>query len=287
MQKQPSYKQINHPVQLPSPGDMFGSQYCQPDSDIEFLHIHDHMEIGYCHRGQGIFIIENEVLRYRQGDVIIIPPGTPHLAQSTLGTSSDWTFCYLSLDAMLAPLMPLPPALLSAAAPWRLLRGNTHQGISQLTALLCHSVLSAHETRPLTLQGLVLALFSMLSTPDARNARDPAGHQNLSQIAPAINYLGTHFTQALCTETLAHICFLSPGHFRRLFKKKMGIRPREYIFKLRIEMAKDLLLLNEDPITRIAEAVGFTTLSSFNRQFNTLTGTSPSTWRHQHSAMPN
>lgn len=281
MQKKPLYEKIEHPIMLPKPGDILGSVYCQPDSDIHFLHVHDLMEIGYCHQGQGIFIIENEVLRYTQGDVIIIPPRLPHLAQSTLGTTSEWTFSYLDIEEVLALGPVLPDTVLVSTRRWHFLHRPTHEPLSQITRLLSDAVVGKSDNRTLILQGLVLTLFSMLASKQYLEGTPITPPNNLGPIAPAINYLSTHFTQPFSTEHMADICHLSPGHFRRLFKQKMGVSPRNYIFKLRIEMAKGLLSLNQMPVTRIAESVGFTSLSSFNRQFSAIAGANPRGWRNE------
>ena len=63
----------------------------------------------------------------------------------------------------------------------------------------------------------------------------------------------------------------------------MRIRPLDYINHLRIRIACQAIYKNEKPINEIASDVGFTTLSSFNRNFQALLHRSPSEWRKQHT----
>ena len=62
----------------------------------------------------------------------------------------------------------------------------------------------------------------------------------------------------------------------------MGCSPLEYIHRLRINRACDLLLSTTDSILSISLAVGFDSVSSFNRQFIQATGLPPSKWRCKH-----
>jgi AraC-like DNA-binding protein len=55
----------------------------------------------------------------------------------------------------------------------------------------------------------------------------------------------------------------------------------EYLARVRVEVAKEMLL---EPHTRINEAAfraGFQSLSQFNRAFRRITGEAPSTYRHR------
>ena len=72
-----------------------GYLYFQQDKEIEELHQHNGLEIGYCYSGSGIFVIENKVFTFSKGCVSIINDAEMHLAQSTPGTQSPWRFIIL------------------------------------------------------------------------------------------------------------------------------------------------------------------------------------------------
>ena len=59
----------------------------------------------------------------------------------------------------------------------------------------------------------------------------------------------------------------------------MHISPLDYLNHLRIRIACQAVYQNHTPINEIAQDVGFSTLSSFNRNFHALLGCSPSEWR--------
>lgn len=77
----------------------------------------------------------------------------------------------------------------------------------------------------------------------------------------------------------AETCSLSKGYFCRAFHEFTGLRFVEYIHAVRIEKVCELLL---DPSVSVADAafaVGFNSLSQFNRVFRKLKGTTPRQWR--------
>ena len=77
---------------------------------------------------------------------------------------------------------------------------------------------------------------------------------------------------------------MSQSHFRRVFTQIMGCGPLEYLNQTRIEHACSMLKLSRDSILTVSEKSGFTSLSSFNRHFLAMTGTTPTDWRKRMSA---
>lgn len=87
------------------------------------------------------------------------------------------------------------------------------------------------------------------------------------------------FREELSLGEVAHRVNVSAGHFSTLFKKATGLNFVEYVARLRVEKAKNLL---QNPIPRISEVaydVGFQSLSQFNRTFRRIVGASPRAWR--------
>lgn len=78
---------------------------------------------------------------------------------------------------------------------------------------------------------------------------------------------------------LARRCGLGSSQFRRVFAAQCGRSPRDYLLERRIAVAAGLLATGERAIADIAQAVGFASLSSFNRQFLRRRGCSPRAWR--------
>ncbi|MFZ5496538.1 MAG: PocR ligand-binding domain-containing protein [Verrucomicrobiota bacterium] len=87
------------------------------------------------------------------------------------------------------------------------------------------------------------------------------------------------FREELSLGEVAHQVNVSAGHFSTLFKKATGLNFVEYVARLRVEKAKNLL---QNPALRISEVaydVGFQSLSQFNRTFRRVAGAPPRVWR--------
>ena len=72
----------------------------------------------------------------------------------------------------------------------------------------------------------------------------------------------------------------SPSAFSRSFRRHTGMALVQYVNRLRINLACQLLMSEpEMPITEICFAAGYNNISNFNRQFLTQKGMSPSRFR--------
>lgn len=78
---------------------------------------------------------------------------------------------------------------------------------------------------------------------------------------------------------IAEALHVSAGYFSRMFRKQMGITCIEYITKLRIEKAKDLLAHTDLKHESIAQAVGYSNVYYFSVQFKKQTGETPGQYR--------
>lgn len=108
--------------------------------------------------------------------------------------------------------------------------------------------------------------------------------RQLRRLRNILRYINDHLREKIPLEQLAHMIFLNPDYFSRLFTKIIGVRPVEYINRKRIEKAQLLLLTTQDSQEKIAWDVGFSDLSYFCRQFKKYTNMSPGRYRrHQFS----
>jgi AraC-like DNA-binding protein len=65
----------------------------------------------------------------------------------------------------------------------------------------------------------------------------------------------------------------------RDFIKLIGMSPRRYLTRLRMEAAVELLERSNDPILKVADACGYSDQSAFTRRFRAAVGMSPSEYR--------
>lgn len=92
-------------------------------------------------------------------------------------------------------------------------------------------------------------------------------------------YIAGHCADPLNLGETARAMHVSTFYFCKLFKKATGLTFTNYIGRVRIEKAKNLLLNPHLRISEIAYTVGFQSLTHFNRVFRAITGEAPTVFR--------
>lgn len=98
-------------------------------------------------------------------------------------------------------------------------------------------------------------------------------------ITRAKQFIEEHHKEDLSLGTVAKAVNTSTFYFCKMFKKSTGINFTDYLSRIRIEKAKNLLLNPNLRISEIAYEVGFQSLTHFNRIFKKLAGQSPTLYR--------
>ena len=81
-------------------------------------------------------------------------------------------------------------------------------------------------------------------------------------------------------ENIAKKIGVSESHFCRVFKEYTGFRPFEYMNRLKLHKAKELLKSTDMSVKEVSEAVGFASHSYFSKLFKYYIGVTPSEYRH-------
>jgi AraC-like DNA-binding protein/ligand-binding sensor protein len=124
----------------------------------------------------------------------------------------------------------------------------------------------------LTIFAQHLALVSNQLLVARANAEPPA-------ITRAKQFIHEHQADEISLGDVAHAVNTSTFYFCKLFKKATGLNFTDYLSRVRIEKAKNLLLNPNLRVSEIAFAAGFQSLTHFNRVFRRITGESPTAYR--------
>lgn len=98
-------------------------------------------------------------------------------------------------------------------------------------------------------------------------------------VSNACRYLEDHHDEPLDLARVAAACSVSPDHLSHRFADETGERLGRYLAAIRVGHALKLLKESSLPITEVCFAVGFQSVSQFNRCFRRLQGTSPAEFR--------
>ncbi|MEW6305066.1 MAG: helix-turn-helix domain-containing protein [Verrucomicrobiota bacterium] len=98
-------------------------------------------------------------------------------------------------------------------------------------------------------------------------------------ITRAKQFIHDHQAEELSLGRVAKAVNTSSFYFCKMFKKATGLNFTDYVSRVRIEKAKNLLLNPNLRISEIAYEVGFQSLTHFNRVFKRIVGQSPTEYR--------
>jgi AraC-like DNA-binding protein len=99
------------------------------------------------------------------------------------------------------------------------------------------------------------------------------------EIWKARKFIEEHSNEELSLKRVARAVNISGNYLSEKFKEVTGVNFVEYVARVRFEKACDLLENADRRISEIAFAVGFQSLSQFNRVFKKLTRKSPTHFR--------
>ncbi|MCD8349952.1 MAG: AraC family transcriptional regulator [Planctomycetaceae bacterium] len=111
-----------------------------------------------------------------------------------------------------------------------------------------------------------------------------------NQVAQAISWVRQHFREAFQVEDLAERVHMAPSTFPRHFKEITSLSPLQFQKRLRLHEAQRLMLGDDLDISNACDAVGYESLTQFNREYKRLFGEPPrrniTRWQSDHLHMP-
>ncbi len=103
--------------------------------------------------------------------------------------------------------------------------------------------------------------------------------REVQKILPILSYINQNYRENLSLESVSGKLGFDQSYFCRIFKNATGATFTEYLNFVRICKAEKLLVRTKDSIFEISEAVGFSSVSYFNRIFKKYVNFSPRTYR--------
>jgi AraC-like DNA-binding protein len=95
------------------------------------------------------------------------------------------------------------------------------------------------------------------------------------------DYLAANLDRPVRLGDAAREAFLSPYHYHRLFAQTFSETPLEFLTRVRMDRAKQMLAREEAPVTEVCMAVGYESLGSFSTRFRRAVGYSPSEFQRE------
>ena len=220
-------------------------------------------DVTFVLRGRARYEINGEQIDVGAGDLLYVPTGSRRFATtSARDPMSCFSINFWLTDRDGAPHeLDLPPVLRLG------LRADVVELFRELWFAWTHKQ-HGYATR---VNGIMLLLLDKALEAAARPASAPD-----PRITDATRHVVEHFREPLDIAGLAGRYGLSPVYFADLFRRQNGVSPRQYLTRVRIQHAQELLGTGEYTVGEVAERCGYPDVLYFRRHFREVTGLRPS-----------
>lgn len=254
--------------------------------DVDYLHFHNYLEIGFCYYGEGTMTYGEEIYPFHGREFTIIPKNFPHTTDSAPGDISYWEYLFIDVDKFCQEITD------NAVRAERIMKRINSRAlflreedqpvmakkIQGIMEIMRHTEEFYMEEAKGVLASLLVEIARMNVNPEEESVETEEG-KITNLISRTLDYIADNYMEDIRIEVLAKNCHLSETHFRRVFARYMHMSPLDYINMVRIHSACEYLKKTDKSVGEIAMQCGFTTNSTFNRNFLQLMGESPTKWR--------
>ena len=256
-----------------------------PSEEPESLHYHNFLELGYCERGSGIFIIDGEIIPFSEQCTTIIYDGQVHIAKSISPEKSLWHFLYIDLSKLFSGTEQFDLGLLKVRDhvnfefPNLIPRADDPEIYEICRAVLNEAAL-AQTDHLAAMRGLLYALLVTHGRYFRRKECSVTDRTSLmDELGELLNYISLHYMEDITIDDLTAQTHMSKASLQRKMTAFTGLSPMQYIHRIRLNQAALMLQEKKKSVAQIATEVGYNSLSSFNRKFLDYFGMSPTKYK--------
>lgn len=251
-----------------------------PPGSIVGLHYHDELEFLTVY--EGIFAVTVDGAEYfaEKGDVVFVGSGVPHSTRYV--TPSKTGLIQFRENDFLSPgitKIVKYSIKLNNLAEAKIKIIKNPELFAALDRLLyeANKKENAFEifirSEVYKILGLLYREGILLDTESFFASKD------IQKILPALEYINKNYSENITLEDASSLLGFDRSYFCRIFKSATGATFTEYLNFVRICKAEKLLSETKKSILEISEAVGFSSVSYFNRIFKSVRNSSPRTYR--------
>lgn len=256
------------------------------------LHWHTNVEICYFLQGGFRARVDNKCYDVQNQQLILVNSGQlHHVGENSVGEHRG-----ISLVADMNFWQNLCPDLDSLEFELSICPDRVPELKNLMTNLYeaCRTYSYTRELHPdstfsdrelLQIYGLICMIYYTLTKYFSRRRKAGSSYRlsaRESSLQDIIQYINTHYTEHLMLKDIASHYNISCEYLSRLFKKKLGLTYKEYLYSIRLTHACRLLAYTEKSILDISMEAGFPDMRAFSQQFNRVYHTTPKEYRRRY-----
>jgi len=247
------------------------------------LHVHDCLEIGVVLKNELEYRFNDHTYIGRPGDVFLCRPFEPHWSFSKPNQPFECILVLFTPSAVnkIPDGNQLLKPFYTTKGVQPLIPANTNfaKAISK-AAILGVKAQEQGKEAWVTQQFMHFIDILLQVNQYVKESQSSDIHKLApSEIVEAVGHMLDHYHEPLDIEKLSWQVGLGRTMFFKEFRQLTGLTPNEFLNRLRIQSASDLLRSTNKSMIDVAFASGFQSLSAFNKKFKSYTGLSPREYR--------
>lgn len=277
----------SHTVEIDNDYPVIADVTAGIDKSSIMLHYHSYIEICYVKQGIGNYFIDGNDYSFQEGDIFIIGENEVHLAYNDKdviiqvvlfdkGMLSNGTGYAFEIEGLLA-LREIRRRLLHKITP--------EAKYYDFMVEILNEISEENNSRNAGYKLIVKSLINKLIVYAERSLGLECGHDYTSrektydQFIPVFEYVKENYQKKITLDELAAIANMGVSNFSLVFKKVVGATPIEYLNKIRVVKASEMIIGTDRKIIVIANDCGFFSLPHFINCFKKYTGKTPRDFR--------
>lgn len=263
------------------------SGYARPaKQDAVFpMHLHNEFEVLRIYEGKTVFYIHDNAYIIEEGDIIFVNSLVPHKTQ--IYKDSRAFFVQFSVDISSGDKSMHLSKYLSRFINFdneNVVVIKKNDSINEQISFLLESIRVENYERKHAYDEFIKADIHKIIAILFREKiiKSPYSFfktENVSKIAPVLEYIDTHFSEEIALSDLASLLNVNESYLCRMFKKSVNTSIVQYLNFVRVCKAEKMLLSTDKGISEIAFETGFSSVSYFNRIFKKHKFITPSMYK--------
>jgi len=282
-------KELLEEIKL-NPRESFYIGIFQDHIDKSHWHYHQEFELSFITEGSGKRIVGDSIEEFHPGDLIFIGPRIPHvwLAEEThrqqhSGRTLESVYMLFNQEIIPPGLTQLPEFENVRKAVKLSERGIriTDETLNEVSSIMLQLPYMNNIKRLMFFYEIMDLIgrsesFTYLASEEYIKTKFETTNTRIHRIH---EFLMKNYQNEIDLEEVADIVHMAPASVCRFFKSSTGLTVFEYLNKIKIEYACQLLLNTDLNIVDISYDCGFNNLSHFNKQFKKFIGKTPTQFR--------
>ena len=211
-------------------------------------------------------VAEGQDLLVQQGEMVIYDKNQWHMQYADIGVAPR--FVTITFDATQCDLSRL--------------FGRKHT-LPRNASVILQQMLREQDSPGIHNSDMILSLLQILlilllrddSTAEHRLQPSNSINSENEIVRRAQQYIGSHVLDRLSVPIVAQNVDVSPSYLTALFHKHLQISPGEYIRRIKLQESKQMIREGSLNFTQISEALQYSTVHHFSRQFKEKFGITP------------